>query len=1243
MKKSIMSVIISFFHLVTFSQNTISCGQHFCCGTDMNNSNNNSNSVLNIHCDNFLSPAFHLRHKHVTKYIPNAENNIGIKTIRLNILIYGINGEFPFDFYTQPVNSDLTYLELMNLPFVSAIPHESCFNEAPNPCNCPPPLVNSFIEDSKIRIEVVNVRYFDDATTANLQNHGQRDTMIMNHVTSFPNDTIQLNWYITRSLGSWPESANVMGYVGASQYGFPYIHSRYMQLPYSGDYEMFHRHFPHELGHIFSLQHTYDFGGAANYSLNQIDEQGFMTAPFEHLDDVFSGQSSLDVWQGGHSFKGCSNLMGGGETRWFSPKQMGRMHRSMSLPVPYGPSDMIFHAKSRNFVYGYSEIPLEITHDETWNFPYKSYSDIVVKRGATLTLTCRLEMVPQAKIVVEPGGTLIVDGATITAAKCGGPDKEGLWRGIQVWGQDQYNQSTLDSDGFLRQGKIEVINDAVIEHAYEAIQANRPGFWGGGGGIVIVKNSTLRNNWKSIHFTRYTGFNNLSWISDNLFEINEDWMLTTNPVDFIQGWNFRNVAVQSNTFINNNPNVKVNGIYVENAGVVVHGVKPNNVSVCDSDNASWLPNRFVNLEKAVEGKWLGGVPTSNLFGFTPKIRRNVFENCVYSIINSGMPNFVADQNKINLGSNNLTSQYNIGIYQIGGVNYTIQDNCIEQVGTPINAKPVGVVVFNTGGEDHRVYRNKSFDVDYAFLGMHKNRSASLQNNAYKGLQFICNENNGDQIYDFAVTSLFPSDPMSGIRYLQGGNGNPSQAQNSIAPAANKFSHFCETAASDYFNGVINPMIYFHKEDVIQTPNCYTDNSISIEEVTANNSCVSAYGGGGGGTIPNPWPPHGPFQPDGRKELTELTGDFVIINSQYLAVSIVYNNLIDNGNPENLMQYIYPNSSLNAQDIKIALMNVSPNISRENMSLLIKENTILTNQDLVQIIAANPDVAHDEELLKMLLEKTNPMDIWMIDFLRNMGTYTTDRTTLEWMFSQKSTERNQLAWEIISRLTEEENINISEIHSYLDIIGSPGAMYMKVEDFASKGDFNAANSVLNNMQTSKMDRWEKMEHQGMIFWINMLEGLQSSGKTVYDLDSNELNVLRTYAENYLPYGKVGVYAKNVLNIHEPDMHSFDLVYPEPNKSAKSGKRELKALEKGEISISAFPNPSDDKVIIELNQKIEFGNITIYNIKGEKINVTSFNNAVFVELNVEKLANGMYIVVLSDKNNIKLAETKLSIQH
>lgn len=47
----------------------------------------------------------------------------------------------------------------------------------------------------------------------------------------------------------------------------------------------------------------------------------------------------------------------------------------------------------------YSPIPLEITENETWDFNIKLYTDIIIKQGVTLTITCKVLMPDQAKII----------------------------------------------------------------------------------------------------------------------------------------------------------------------------------------------------------------------------------------------------------------------------------------------------------------------------------------------------------------------------------------------------------------------------------------------------------------------------------------------------------------------------------------------------------------------------------------------------------------------------------------------------------------------------------------------------------------------------------------------------------------------------------------------------------------------------------------------------------------------------
>lgn len=1239
-----IALIFSLTYCSGYALSQSTCELYHCCSAPTQ-SQNVTQSVENRDSENCTlhyndaSNAFHERYKKVQNYIPYPNSPVAVKTIRINMVIVGINGEYPFIWENDDLNATMTNEELLNFSFSGVIGLNPSWTTS-NGFPCPEPINPDYLSDSKIRIEVANVRYINSSYFAECNSHSILTELISHHIGLYPNDNDQLNWYFTR-VKPGTGAGEVIG-VTIDGESYSVINSAYVNLPYTGQHDMIHCHLSHEIGHTLDLHHTYGTnlyqnGGAADY----------IQWPEEHLDDVFSGESEFDVSIDGHSFGGCHNIMGGGcHNRWTSPKQMGRMHRALSMPILHGFSSANVTPEIRNYAYGFSEIPIEITQDELWNFPMKSYNDIIVKRGATLTITCRLEMVPQAKIVVEPGGKLIVDGGTITSAKCGGPDKEGLWRGIEVWGQSMYNQNSVDAQGISRQGSVYIINGALIEHAQVAIQANRPGQNNHGGGIIMVEESTIKNCWKGIHFARYIGFQNISRIKDSHFEIDDEWKLANNPVNFIEGWQVRKVGVSNNTFINNNAQVRINGIYLEDANMEIIGTKHNSISVCDYENEEWEPNRFINLNKGILGIWLGNAPAHIDHGYTPVILKNIFINCNYSIVNQGMPHFRADANKIIMGGHDEGPRDIVGIYQIGGVNYSIVENCITQIGTPINTvSVVGIAVWNTGGDNHAVYKNQTHDVQYGYLAMERNRSS--QGETSRGLQFICNENYGNQLYDFSVTSLFTNDPMTGIRELQNGYmqlGSISlQAGNSAKDAGNLFSPNCTTNSNiDFENDVINSIVYFYTQSPPKIPECYSTGTIAIElYLGSSTTCQTKFPIPG--TLPDTDPVPNPDDPDGRRNINDILIDFTIANSQFLATAILFNSVIDNGDPQSLMQYIYPNANISSTDIRLGLLNVSPNISREMMALLIEENTIITNDDLLQIIAANPDIARDEELLLMLVEKANPLDLWMIEFLRNIGTYTTDRTALEWLFSNQTTLRHSLAWEMVSALIESDTATYTQIYSWLDIIGTPRAIYIKVDDLISRGQYTEAHQLLNSMNVEKLARWEKIEHSRMVEWTGLKEDLFLTNRTLNELDSTELEMLREIADDAVRSGIVGVYAKNILNLYEPEMHEFELVLPNPNRSMQREKRILKPLPLvNEMSMEVFPNPAENRVTLEFSDKVETGNIIIYSASGEKLLSLAVVNSVFSVVDVSKLPQGIYIAILTNAEGQKLAETKISVQ-
>lgn len=1216
-KISIFSSFIGILiQLNVFAQsNNTSNNMQTGCATDnitTQNQNFSMQSSSGTNCSK-SSTDWTAKYKLQTHYIPST-NFEAVKTIPINIVIFGEddpngiqNNSTGFPITPSDVATDLSNYQIwLNVAYAQT-QNTTC-----------PPMNPAYLPDSKVRFVIKQFYFYNNSAVLNNATSSQSLAAATYHFQQNPDAINQINCYYVKTffLSGAAGWANTMNYNGNV---IPYVMSGSnftdYTSPFQGIYFYLESHLPHELGHTLSLHHTYN-----SETLNPSNP--------DFLDDVFANPPSYFM---------CDNVMGGASTNEFiSPKQMGRMHRSLSTDY-----NTLLQYNIRHYAYGYSAIPNVITGNETWDFTYKSYNNIVVKKGATLTLTCRLEMVKEAAIIVEQGGLLIVDGATITSARSAGHEHEGLWQGIKVWGTNNKSQYQLDPQGFYYQGRVEVRNGAVIENAEVAIEANRPGYWINGGGIIKIVGSTIRNCWKGVHFTMYTQANSASYIRNSTFETTADLINGDVPQSFIEGWAFKGLRVNGCTFRNTNPNAtSINqlgkGIYLESAkGIIAGSTTATVTDFCDETNPNWQPNIFENLYKGVELVNYGMQQTNGIF--TSSVTRNYFKNCVYGVECKGMPAVSINQNKIVLGANSVYNNYNEGITHKSYTGFSISENCVSQVGTNA-AYTGGIIITEVGGDNNQVYRNFSFDNEHAYLSNGKNRTAAPTNQKFKGLQFLCNQNNGAQQYDIAIEGdgNSPTNPMNGIRYYQGGTGN---SQNPYS-AGNLFTQYCPTSESDIYNNTTNAIVYYHGSNVSEIPSCYSWNVTNSG--TTSNSCPTKFG------------PHqiGGLLSSSQKNV--LLADFAIKNSQYLAAALLYNNIIDNGNTQSLLNSISTSFPTDATDLKSLMISNSPNLSDIVVQDLIKESTILQNSDLLSIIAANPDIAHNEELLSMLKEKTNPMDEWMIEFLRESGTYETNRTLLEQTFAQKQYERDEIAWEMVRHILSDtiiDSLNHAELHQWLNIIGSPRAKYMIADDFASMGEFSSASEVLNNINERNLDRYEIMELQGIKSWLELQNTLFNEGRNIYELTSAELELIRPYAENERMFGLAGTFAANVLNHYEPESYVLPTIYPESNKSVSNNetkpKRTLKKLGVNDLhtksELPVYPNPVNNQLNIDLTHVEEAISLSVYSLKGDLILTQSVQNDKLVKLNTSVLANGSYTLEVKDDKGNTLKSEKLIVNH
>ncbi|MBN8679301.1 MAG: hypothetical protein J0M29_13825 [Chitinophagales bacterium] len=156
---------------------------------------------------------------------------------------------------------------------------------------------------------------------------------------------------------------------------------------------------------------------------------------------------------------------------------------------------------------------------ETWDLNMRLYTNVVVKAGATLTVTCELLMPFDGSITVERGARLIIDGGNVRRANTCSPSQ--FWRGIAVQGNNLLAQP--DPDGILNANQAGVVllrGNSMIEGAVIGAAAKGHPLWDVPqfrGGLIQANGFTFRDCRKGAEFMKYDPVN-FSKFENVLFE-----------------------------------------------------------------------------------------------------------------------------------------------------------------------------------------------------------------------------------------------------------------------------------------------------------------------------------------------------------------------------------------------------------------------------------------------------------------------------------------------------------------------------------------------------------------------------------------------------------------------------------------------------------------------------------------------------------------------------------------------------
>jgi len=850
---------------------------------------------------------------------------------------------------------------------------------------------------------------------------------------------------------------------------------------------------------------------------------------------------------------------------------------------------------------------MDITQNITWDKPKYFNSNVVVKTGATLTVQSTVKFDEQVRLIVEKGGTLVVDGGKLTS-RCKN------WDGIIVAGDDLLPQSPETN-----QGKVAIINNGTIENAMCGVRLCIPNDGKssfdlyGGGGILWAEGASFLNCNTAISFAPYQ-YDNSSRIILSSFSVDDKLAPETGFAGFIKMNSVNDIVIKGCAFENNCE-------VIRNTGIGINAYNSNFTvdQMCRDNGDNPCPPEFqVNSKFALldYGIYAENIATSKLVN----VYHSDFNGNIHSIYGSALvlPEFI--WNNFFVWDNQPTPAY--GLYLNNCNMYHVEKNSfLGNDATPNNN--IGVYIRNSGGDENYIYNNSFEKLKYASVADGINRSSQAQT----GLCFKCNDF-ANCVNDIIVPLPDPNyvSINHGIRSYQ---GKPGSANTDAA--GNTFS----TNGTLNFGNYLNPLTYVvHQYNsgykIIPAPR--TTNTVGLQgnpntTYTKQGSCP-------------PW--NDGDSPESLKEqMATATNGLEATEVQLAAFT-------DGGDTEalnNVVQTAQTGSSLSLYE---DLLATSPYLSDTVMKSGIGRTDVLPDAMLRDILVANPQSAKSGDVMQTLDDRTVPLpDEMKEEVLAGIDIF----ASKDMLNGQLAAYNDQWgrAYSHLATIYAADTIltRANDSLAFLfNATASPAAKYSLALLEANRGNATAATQALAaaaNQFALTAEELNVNVAYGQL--VGQLIAMYSDHADYISADSLSLTNLNSLAvvDDYQP----GAVARNIL--HAAGL----LVYSEPinlDISAKSSfvtqnsnVKPLSGKNNKATNLEVYPNPASDYCIAKYNTGSTMGNnsLQISTVTGTKVislKLKDQYNSVVVSLN--NIAKGTYIVSLL-VDGIILQSAQLSI--
>jgi len=771
-------------------------------------------------------------------------------------------------------------------------------------------------------------------------------------------------------------------------------------------------------------------------------------------------------------------------------------------------------------------------------------------------------------------------------------ESDAMWEGIDVTGNWQYSQTTGSAQPYL------YMSNATIEYANIGVDAPT-------GGKVSATLSNFKDNLIDVKFNSYAGYDNTSsfdrcdfYTTGDLYNIKGVNPQYHAQIYYASGIEFLGCDFYNNYAYQNQIDAAYwgTGILSTNSYVSVTYRCTSLLYPCPA--GSTTRGTFSHLKygiKADQGDY-----------FT--LTRCDFIDCELGAWFIGIDAITATENVFDVLNLPYSSVY-FGLYIESSTGYHIEQNTFQN-------GLVGLVVYNSGGDDNLIYRNTFNDLTGpGFCGY----GANYDYQQKSGLQLLCNNFNN---VNYAMTVLGGS--------LYTSSGTITVSQSDIRTQQGKLVNSATVVSTmNYFTNMAAADVYFYI-DAAYSPYLQSNNKYNYNHHNTSGyylasgyynpynvktfekstyACPSTLSSGGGIQL-------------GMQAINDLNENEENAMTELNEI-LSYNEALLLANAETANSFASSSvfNSLAEQSPNLTAKIILAYVNNPKVSELSKVSLLLSNSPLpTAVIEALETTGISPEYINFVLQHQhgeNP-----VEKLQNH---------LSAIKSAKQTKYDQLVRETFAADTTPEfadtyNMVIGFMANQKNVV----AMKRLVKLYVHKAQYAYALDVISDInETALTDNDTNLENYCRIASIQIEMQQQCSSEPMLDIVKPHEIELLEMAANYNT--KEGGIARAILEsvglmTNEPIVflpqtdNAKSARVTQPQRSQAPSSTSLKSL------FRIYPNPANDQLAIEFVNPQE-GNCTfnVYSLKGELLQtVNSSQQLGFITIPVSQLAPGTYII-------------------